>query len=465
MNRFLILTPLLLAGCAIGPNYQRPQIPAPPQYRGAAPDANPPGKTIAESSAFDLFQDPALTALLKTALAQNSDVKIAAERVLEERAQYGITRSNIFPSLDATATIATERSSSVGSFTFIPKGLNLSATYTQAGLSLSWEADVWGRLRRLTEAARAQYLASEEGRHAVTAMVVSDLTTDYLNLLELDKELEIGRNTKAAADRGLSLIQLRHDRGAATGLDVRQAEELLYTATAQIAATERQIGETENAISLLLGQNPGDVSRDAKLDAMPDRTAIPVGLPSALLERRPDIRQAEDTLIAANAQIGAAKALWFPQITLSGILDGQSRALSSLFTGPARQWSIAPVADLSIFNAGRIRNNVRLAEATQREMVANYQKSIQNAFREVSDALIDHDHNQQQRKQEELFVQALQDADRLSTLRYQGGLDSYLQVLDAERNLFQGQLALARLRRDELVSVVQLYKALGGGWQ
>ncbi len=467
MRRFVLLIPtgLLLSSCAIGPNYQRPQVSTPPQFRGSAPDADAAAKSIADSAAFDLFKDPVLTALLRTALSQNNDMKIAAERVLEERAQYGITRSAIFPSLDATGQFTTERSSSVGSFTFIPRGLNLSATYTQAGATLSWEADIWGRLRRLTETARAQYLASEEARHAVTAMVVADVATNYLNLLELDKELEIARSTRAVAERGLSLTDLRHQRGAATGLDVRQAQELLYTATAQIAATERQIGETENAISLLLGQNPGDVHRDAKLEAIPETASIPAGLPSALLERRPDIREAEDSLIAANAQIGAAKALWFPQITLTGILDGQSRALSGLFTGPARQWSIAPAADLSIFNAGRIRSNVHLAEATQREMVANYRKSIENAFREVSDALIDHDRNLQQRKQQELFVEALQGADRLSTLRYQGGLDSYLQVLDAERNLFQGELALTRLRRDELVSVVQLYRALGGGWQ
>jgi NodT family efflux transporter outer membrane factor (OMF) lipoprotein len=330
---------------------------------------------------------------------------------------------------------------------------------------LSWEADVWGRLRRLTESARAQYLASGEARRAVISTVIADVTTNYLNLLELDMELEIARNTRGAAEHGLSLTDLRHQRGAATGLDVRQAQELLYTATAQIAATERQIGETEDALSLLLGQNPSGIAREAKLDGIPELTAIPAGLPSALLARRPDIVEAEDQLIAANAQIGAAKALWFPQISMTGLMGGQSRALSGLFTGPGRQWAIAPTADLSVFNAGRIRSTVHLAEATKREMIATYQKVIQNAFREVSDALIDHDRNLEQRKEQELFVQALQDADRLSQMRYEGGLDSYLQVLDAERNLFQGQLSLARLRRDELVSVVQLYRALGGGWQ
>jgi NodT family efflux transporter outer membrane factor (OMF) lipoprotein len=463
----LLAAALLLSSCAVGPHYQRPRITAPSQFRGPAGGSAPetPARSIADLSAFDLFHDPTLTALLKTALTQNNDVHIAAERVLEARSQYGITRSNIFPSVDATGQFNSVRSSSTGAYTFVPSGLNLSTSYTQTGFSLSWEADLWGRLRRLTESARAQYLASEAARNAVISTVIADVLTDYLNLLELDMELDIARNTRGAAERGLALTDLRHQRGAATGLDVRQAQELLYTATSQIAATERQIGETENALSLLLGQNPSEIARNAKLDSIADLVTIPAGLPSAVLERRPDVVEAERTLIAANAQIGAAKALWFPQITITGFLGGQSRALSGLFTGPGRQWSIAPTADLSIFNAGRIRSNVHLAEATKREMIAAYQKAIQNAFREVSDALIDHDRNREQLKQQELFVEALKDADRLSEMRYQGGLDSYLQVLDAERNLFQGQLSLARLHRDELVSVVQLYRALGGGGQ
>jgi multidrug efflux system outer membrane protein len=465
----LVATGLLVTSCAVGPNYQRPQVNVPVGFRGSAPaNAAPEGdnaKSIADLPPFDLFKDPALAELLKTALRQNNDLHIAAERVLEAHSQYGITRSAIFPSLDATGQYVSTRPSSVGSFTFIPSGLNLASSYTQTGFSLSWEADVWGRLRRLTEAARAEFLASEEGRRAVVSTVVADVTSSYLNLLELDQELDIARKTRDDADRGLALINVRHQRGAATGLDVRQAEELLYTATAQIAATQRQIGETEDALSLLLGENPASIPRTTKLEAIPEASRIPAGLPSALLERRPDVMEAEQTLIAANAQIGAAKALWFPQITLTGFLGGQSRSLSGLFTGPGRQWSIAPTADLSIFNAGRIRSNVHLAEATKREMIAAYQKAIQNAFREVSDALIDHERNLQQRQQEELFVKALEDANRLSQMRYEGGLDSYLQVLDAERNLFQGQLNLARLRRDELVSIVQLYQALGGGWQ
>ncbi|HEY6988441.1 MAG TPA: efflux transporter outer membrane subunit [Bryobacteraceae bacterium] len=465
MTRFAAvaaLSSLLLTSCAIGPNYKRPVVQTPAAYNG--PPA-PSDASIADLAPFDLFHDPTLTELLKAALAQNNDLSIAAERVLEARAQFGVARSNQFPSLDATAQFNSSRTSSIGSYTFIPPGTDLSSTFTQAGFSLSWELDLWGRVRRLKESARAQYLATEEARHGVMATVIADVTTNYLSLLELDQELEIAQHTREIGEQGLKLTELRHQRGAATGLDVRQAQELLYTATAQIAATERLRGETENALSVLLGRNPGPVSRSKKLVELAEAAQIPAGLPSRLIERRPDIREAENTLIAANAQIGAAEALYFPQISLTSFLGGQSRSLSQLFTGPARQWTIAPVADLSIFNAGRLRNNVHYAQATQREMIVAYRKAVQNGFREVSDSLIDHQKNLEQRKQQELFVDALRDADRLSQARYKGGLDSYLQVLDVQRNLFQGELALARLRRDELASVVELYRALGGGWQ
>jgi len=256
------LSVLLLTSCAIGPNYKRPMVPVPAQYNGPPAAVN---SSIADLSPFDLFKDPTLTDLLKTALAQNNDLSIAAERVLEARAQYGITRSGQFPSLDATAQFNAARTSSVGSYTFVPPGSNLAASFTQAGFALSWELDVWGRVRRLTESARAQYLATDEARHGIMSTVIADATTNYLNLLELDQELEIAEHTREIGEQGLKLTELRHQRGAATGLDVRQAQELLYTATAQIAATERLRGETENALSLLLGRNPGAVPRDKKL--------------------------------------------------------------------------------------------------------------------------------------------------------------------------------------------------------
>jgi outer membrane protein, multidrug efflux system len=317
----------------------------------------------------------------------------------------------------------------------------------------------------LNEAGRAQFLSSEHARRSVLSTLVADVISNYLTLRELDLELEIARKTKQIGENGLKLTELRHQRGVATALDVRQAQQLLYTATAQIAATERSIAETENAMSLLLGQNPGDIARGRALVELTAPSLVPAGLTSDLLERRPDIRQAEETLVAANAQIGAAKAEYFPQITLTGFLGGQSRALSSLFTGPSRYWTVTPGGDMPIFNAGRVRNNVRLTEAQQREMLANYRKSIQTAFQEVANALADYGKNREQRSQEELLVEALRDTDRLSQARYKGGLDSYLQVLDAERNLFQGELTLAQLRKNELLSIVQLYRALGGGWQ
>lgn len=461
----LIVVSLLLGSCAVGPNYKRPAVSAPAQYRQPVPVATADKHSLADVTWASLFQDEVIDNLVKTALQQSNDLQAATQRVLEARAQLGITRSQLAPQVSASGAFTAARTSSIGSFNFIPAGTNLAVSYTQAGFNLAWEADIWGRLRRLTESARAQYLAQEEARHAVTSSLVADVITGYLTLREFDMELEIAQKTRDIAENGLKLTNLRKARGVATGLDVRQAEQLLYTATAQIAATERAITETENLLNVLLGQNPGDIPRGKPLVELTGPAKVPAGLPSDLLERRPDIREAEQMLIAANAQIGAAKALYFPQITLTGLLGLQSRALGDLFTGPARNQSISPGALLPIFNAGQLRNNVRLTEAQQREALAGYRKTIQVAFQEVSNALTDYEKNREQRSQEELLVKALQDADRLSTARYKGGMDSYLQVLDAQRNEFAGELSLAQLRKNELLSIVQLYRALGGGWQ
>ncbi len=462
MRRLLLIaSTAILGGCAVGPNYQKPKIDPPAQFREAP--ATP--QALTDTKWFDLFQDEKLTALVKTALAENYDMQIASARVLEERAQLGIVRADELPNLTASGSVTAQRASSIGSFNFIPKGLNLASTYTQAGFNLNWELDLWGRIRRLTEAARAQYLASEEARHGVTVSLIGDVTSGYFNLREADLELQIANETKKVAEKSLQLTTLRRDRGVATSLDVRQSEQFLYTATGQIAAAEKQIEQDENLLSLLTARNPQAIERGKALTDFPAPIEIPSGLPSALLERRPDVRQAEQMLIAANANIGAAKAQYFPQITLTGLLAGQSRELANLFTGPGRDWNIVPTATLPIFNAGKIRANVHYTEAQEKEMLASYQKAVKTAFREVSDAIVGYHKTAEQRAQQELLVKALRDTDRLSTLRYQGGLDSYLQVLDAERNLFQGELDLARLRRDELVSVVTLYRALGGGWQ
>ncbi len=457
---------LCLTSCAVGPNYKRPKIQSPAQYRQPVPVTEPVSKaSLADLSWTNLFGDEVITNLVRTALRQSNNLEAATERVLQARAQLGVVRSQLAPQITASGGFAATRTSSVGSFNFIPPGSNLAVSYTQAGFNLAWEIDVWGRLRRLTESARAQFLAQEEARHAVVSSLIADVITTYLTVRELDLELEIARKTRDLGENGLRLTNLRQQRGVATGLDVRQAEQLLYTATAQIAATERAIAEAENQLNVLLGQNPGDVPRGKPLVELGVPAKVPAGLPSDLLERRPDIRQAEQNLIAANAQIGAARALFFPQISLTGLLGVQSRSLSNLFTGPARNDNIGPTGVLPIFNAGQLRNNLRLTEAQQREAVATYRGTIQTAFQEVSSALADYEKNREQRSQEELLVKALQDSNRLSNLRYKGGLDSFLQVLDAERNEFSSELVLAQLRKNELLSLVQLYRALGGGWQ
>ncbi len=294
--------------------------------------------------------------------------------------------------------------------------------------------------------------------------LVGDVMTGYFTLLEQDLELDIANHTRDVGTDNLRLVNLRHDRGAVTALDVRQAEQLLYTATAQIESVKRNIGQTEDALSLLLGETPHDVVRDRKLNDLALPADLPAGIPSSLIARRPDILQAEDMLKAANAQIGAARALYFPNITLTASAGGESQPLLQLLSSKAGMFSVGPSALQPIFHAGQIKNTVRLSEAQEREALINYQKTIYGALREVSDALIGHDQLRAQRAEEEKLVNTLSESVRLSNLRYKGGLDSYLPVLDAERNLFSGQLVLSQLRLQELLSIVNLYRALGGGW-
>ncbi len=456
-----LLLPLMMAGCAAGPNYKRPAVPVPPAFPGAAAA----GASLAEKKWAELFDDDILKQLVSEALTRNFDLGMASQRVLEARAKYGIVGAERFPYLGAQAQFAASRPSSVGAQTMVKPGTPLDVSYTQAGGLLSWELDLWGRVRRLNEAARAQYLATEEARQGVVVSLIADVAGGYFSLRERDLELEIARGTKDIAENNLRLIKLRHERGASNGLEVHQAEQFLYTATAQIARAEREIAQAENALNLLLGRAPGPIARGKAVDDFGLPAEIPAGLPSSLLERRPDIRRAEQNLIAANAQIGVAKAYYFPQISLTSFLGGQSRALTDLFTDPARLASVTPSAVLPIFDAGRVRANVRFSEAQKAEMVIAYQKAIYTALREVSDALVRYDRTREQRAQQDRLVDALQESDRLSKLRYQRGLDSYLHVLDSERNLFQGRLNLAQLRLQELLAYVELYRALGGGWQ
>jgi NodT family efflux transporter outer membrane factor (OMF) lipoprotein len=466
LDRFLPILLVLIstASCTLGPDYRRPVVATPPAYRGADSAAASGAASLADLKWSEIFKDDALTRLVDTALRQNFDLRMAAERVLQARAVARIARADRFPSVDASAGVAGTRISRAGANRAIPSGVDTDVTYTEAGFSLGWELDVWGRLRRLNESAVAQYLASEEARRGVVTTLVADVTETYLTLRALDLELEIATRTRDVASDSLRLTEARRDRGVGNALDVRQAEQLLYNAAAQIASLEREVARTENALSLLLGRLPGDVARGLPLESLRVPPTIPTGLPSVLLERRPDIRQAEQELIAANARIGAARAEYFPRISLTGFLGVQSRALSDLLTGPAGMWSVSAGAAAPIFNAGRTGANVKFTEAVQRELVVNYQRVIYTAFREVSDSLAGYRKTSEQRAEQERLVEALRASVRLSTQRYEGGVDNYLQVLDAQRNLFQGELDLARFRQQELAWIVRLYRALGGGW-
>jgi len=461
-----LLTASVLSGCMVGPKYNRPVVKPPDVFRGS-PDPTPPTDpaSLADLKWFEVFKDDQLQGLIRTALVQNYDLREAVVRVDAARANLGITRSDQFPGVTAGASVTTQRNSRNGSFA-LPAGTSQERNFGNVVLNLlSFELDIWGRLRSATEAARADLLASEENRKAVVVTLVGDVSTAYFSLLELDKELEIAKQTLDSRQDSLRLIKLREQGGVATMLDVRQAEQLVYNATQTIADTERRMEQTENQISLLLGKNPAEVARGRRLTEQEQPPAVPPGLPSALLERRPDIRAAEQNLIAANAIIGVAKAYYFPQISLTGALGGQSNQLVNLFGGASRTWSFVPQITQPLFVAGRLKSNVKLAEAQQQIALVQYEKAIQSAFRDVSDALVQSRKVKEIREQRELLVTTLRDRSRLAYLRYRGGVDTLLNALDADRDLFNAELSVAQSQRDELLALVQLYKALGGGWQ
>lgn len=456
----IVICVLMLTGCAVGPNYKRPPVTVPDSYRGVAPDVpkqtNP---SIGDEKWWVVFQDPQLQGLIREALAQNYDVRIAATRVLQAQAVLGITRADQFPTISGGASASSER------FPATKITPPFETSPTEVNLSLFWELDFWGKFRRATEAARANLLATEWGQKAVISTLVSNVATSYFQLLELDAQMEISRRTLATRRESLQLTQVRANGGNTSMLDVRQSEQLVYTAAATIPSLERQIEQQENLISILLGKNPGPVTRGRPLVENAILPTVPAGLPSSLLERRPDILANEQQLAAANARIGVAKAAYFPQITLTATAGYQSTALTNLFTGPAGFWSFGGALLQPIFTGGKIRSNVRLTEAQQQELVLTYQQSIQQAFREVSDSLIAYRKNQEFRAQQELVVTAAQDATRLSNMRYEGGVTSYLEVLDSDTRYFDAQVALAQAQLDERLALVQVYNALGGGWQ
>jgi multidrug efflux system outer membrane protein len=457
----LSLVMLLTSGCAVGPNYKRPSVNVPGAYRGAMQREaqQPAAESLGEQKWWEVFQDRQLQDLIHTALQQNYDVRIAATRILEARAQVGVTRADQLPTINAGAEAVNQRSARAKFFPAFETSSN------QVDLSLAWELDFWGKYRRATESARANLLATEWAREAVISTLVSDVAAAYFQLRELDLQLEISRRTLVSRQDSLGITQMLANGGATSMLDVRQAEQLVFTAAETIPDLERRIEQQENFISTLLGNNPGSIARGAKLTDQPHSPEIPAGLPSSLLERRPDIRQAEAQLIAANAQIGVAKAAYFPQISLTATSGFQSSALTSLFTGPAGLWNFGGSLAQPIFAGGRIRSNVEFTEARQQEAALVYQQTIQQAFRGVSDALVEYRKDREFREQQEQLALSAQDAAQLSEMRYRGGATSYLEVLTSETNYFDAELGLAQAQLNELLGLVRIYRNLGGGWQ
>jgi len=450
----------LVAGCRVGPNYHRPVVKSPTAFRDLSENAQVQAQaaSYADLPWWQVFQDAQLQELIRTALKQNYDLQLATERINSARAQVIVTRSNLFPRVQGNGNFAGGKESNFQTkFNF----LTLTA-------DAAFQLDFFGRLRRATEASRAQLLATEDARQTVILTLVSDVASAYFALLQLDLQLQITRNTVAAQEASVKLTNLRIEHGVATKLDVLQAQQVLDSANAQIPDLERQIAQEENAISILLGNYPQAVPRGRSLVEQSLPPEVPPGLPSSLIERRPDIREAEQILVAANAEVGVAKAQFFPQISLTGSgggAFGRSSAFSGLMSSQIGTWSYGAQVGQPIFTGGALRGNLRLAKSQHQQALISYQQAIQRAFGDVSDAIIAYQKFHQVRVRQEDSVADLQESVRLSNMRYKGGTTTYLEVLDGQRSLFSAELTLAQARGTEYQSLVQLYRALGGGWK
>jgi outer membrane protein, multidrug efflux system len=449
-----------LAGCAVGPNYKRPIVNLPTDYRAAAPAQSDSAASLGNEKWWDVYQDPVLAQLIHSALQQNYDVRIAATRVLEAQAQLGITRANQFPSASVGAGVFSQQNAKVSSL-FPAYEVNAG----QLNLSVIWNLDFWGKYRRQTEESRAQLLATKWGQQAVISSLVANVATAYFQLRALDAELEIAKRTLGSRQQSLQLTQVLETHGSSSDLDVSQSEQLVYTASETIPDLERQIEQQENALSILLGENPGSIPRGNPLTQQPVPDTVPVGLPSELLERRPDVREAEANMMAANAQIGVAKASFFPSISLTGAGGLESNALHHFLQQPSQTWNAGFGITQPIFEGGALRSQLRLARAQWQESVLSYQQTVQNSLGQVSNALVAYDKDRQFREQQELLAQAAERSDRLSLVLYRNGGASYLQVLTNETNYFSAELNLVDAQLNERLALVQLYQALGGGWQ
>ena len=446
-----------LAGCRVGPKYSRPDVPTAPGFRGAAaPDAAPAGvasaKSLGDEKWWEVFGDPQLQELIRKGIAQNYDVRIAAERVIQARAAVGIAHADQLPSLNGTASFSSEQyaKGEMGS-----NSSPVEENFGRLGLSAAWNLDFWGRYRNATEAARAQLLGVEWARRAVIDSVIAEIATDYFQLRSMDMQMGIAKQTLASRQESLKLTKTLEAGGSDSMLDVREAEQLVFTSQAQITDLERQIEQQEDTICTLLGETPHAIVRGASIDQQPPMPTIPTGLPSELLERRPDIREAEATLIAANAEIGVARSAYFPQIALTGSSGTDSNALSRLFTSPSYVWNYGPSLSVPIFDASRIRNNVKSTESQQRQAVLTYQQTIASAFRDVSKALVAYRKYRDYREQEEKIVASAEDALHLARVRYEHGQSSYLEVLTNDRTYLAAQLDLTAAKENELLSFVE----------
>jgi len=460
--RIRLLCPTLLtialAGCAVGPNYHRPDTQTPAALRGPVA---PGDASLADEGWWDLYQDPVLTGLVQNALANGFDTRIAASRVEQARAIEHEVRGQFFPAVGYDANATRGRNSLLGN----PNPVGNPATDSFDGyLGATWELDLWGRVRRLDEAARDHYLASEEARRGVELSLVAEVATDYFQLLELDEELAISRDAAKSFGESLQLFNRRLQGGIASKLETSSAQASQAAAAARIPDLERQIVLLEDSLSVLLGLPPGAVTRGAPLSGRAVAPEVPAGLPSALLERRPDVRQAEYLAEAANAQIGVTIGSFLPRIGLSGILGGVSEQLSGVTTGKGALWSLGAQATGPIFQAGALRGEYQQAKAAWEEAKMEYQQTALSAFADASNALVTRQKLGETRAQLEIEVQSYQEAVTIALQRYKAGNTSYFELLQTQQELYPAESALAQTRRDELISLVELYKALGGGW-
>ena len=456
-----ILAVLVLeAGCLMGPKYKWPAVDVPQEYRAPAPQQTAAASSLGNEQWWQVYQDPVLTQLIHTAIAQNYDVRIAAARVLEAQAQVGITRSNQLPSASVGADVFSAQNAKV---------THLFPAYEENGgelsLSVIWNLDFWGKYRRQTETARAQLLATQWGQRAVISSLVANVATAYFQLRALDSELDISNRTLGSRQQSLQLTQVLESHGGGSGLDVSQAEQLVYTASETIPDLERQIEQQENLLAILLGENPESIARGRQLTEQPIPQSVPAGLPSELLERRPDVRQAEESMVAANAQLGVAKASFFPSISLTGSGGLESNVLQQFISQPSETWYGALSVSQPVFQGGALRAGLRLARANWQESVLSYKQTVQNSLEQVSNALIASRKDREFREQQELLTGAAQRTDQFSVVLYKNGGASYLQVLTSETNYFSAELNLVQAQLDERLALVQLYQALGGGWQ